>query len=55
MLHSFHWVFIAQMVEHFSANEEAMCSNPVEVPKNFFGFICICLNCNQHCDDHIVF
>ena len=54
MLHSFHWVFIAQMVEHFSANEE-VCSNPVEVPKNFFGFICICLNCNQHCDDHIVF
>ena len=27
------WVFIAQMVEHCSANAEAMGSNPVEVPK----------------------
>ena len=30
------WVFIAQMVEHCSANAEAMGSNPIEVPKNFF-------------------
>ena len=29
------WFFIAQMVEHCSANAEAMGSNPVEVPKNF--------------------
>ena len=47
------WIFIAQMVEHCSANAEAMGSNPVEVPKNFFGFICNSLNCNNHCDDHI--
>ena len=29
------WVLIAQLVEHCSANAEAMGSNPVEVP-NFF-------------------
>ena len=27
------WFFIAQMVEHCSANAEAVASNPVEVPK----------------------
>ena len=47
------WIFIAQMVEHCSANAEAMGSNPVEVPKIFFGFICNSLNCNNHFDDHI--
>ena len=47
------WVFIAQMVEHCSANAEAIGSNPVEVPKTFFGFICNSLNCNNHYDDHI--
>ena len=31
------WVFIAQLVEHCSANAEAMVSNPVEAPKTFFG------------------
>ena len=30
------WVFIAQLVEHCSANTEAMGLNPVGVPK-FFG------------------
>ena len=30
------WVFTAQMVEHCSANAEAMGSNPIEVPK-FWG------------------
>ena len=30
------WVFIAQLVEHCSANTEAMGSNPVEAPKTFF-------------------
>ena len=30
------WVFTAQMVEHCSANAEAMGSNPIEVPKFFF-------------------
>ena len=30
------WVFIAQVVEHCSANAEATGSNPIEVPKNFF-------------------
>ena len=29
------WVLIAQLVEHCSANAEAMGSNPVEVPKFF--------------------
>ena len=31
------WVFIAQLVEHCSANAEATGSNPVEAPKNFFS------------------
>ena len=30
------WVFIAQLVEHCSANAEAMGSNPVETLKKFF-------------------
>ena len=30
------WVFIAQMVEHCSANAKATGSNPVEAPKSFF-------------------
>ena len=34
---SHEWVFIAQMVEHCSANAEATGSNPVEAPKLFFG------------------
>ena len=40
------WVFIAQLVEHCSMNAEAMGSNPVEAPKNFFGgLLRNCLNC----------
>ena len=31
------WVFIAQLVEHCSANAEAMGSNPVEALKFFSG------------------
>ena len=31
------WVFIAQLVEHCSANAEAMGSNPVEALKIFLG------------------
>ena len=31
------WVFIAQLVEHCSANAEATGSNPVEALKNFFS------------------
>ena len=30
------WVFIAQLVEHCSANAETIGSNPVEAPKRFF-------------------
>ena len=30
------WVFIAQLVEHCSANAEATGSNPVEAPKALF-------------------
>ena len=32
------WVFIDRLVEHCSANAEAMGSNHVETPKTFFGF-----------------
>ena len=46
------WVFIAQLVEHCSPNTEAMGLNPVEVRDFFFGLICSCLNCNNHCDNH---
>ena len=36
--HGYIWVFIAQLVEHCSANAEAMGSNPVEAQKKiFFG------------------
>ena len=41
------------MVEHCSANAEAMGSNPIEVSQIFFRLICNCLNCNYHGDDHI--
>ena len=30
------WVFIAQLVEHCSANAEAMGSNPIEALKEIF-------------------
>ena len=30
------WIFIAQLVEHCSTNAEAMGSNHIEAPKNFF-------------------
>ena len=33
------WVFIAQLVEHCSANAEATDSNPVEAPKTVFGLV----------------
>ena len=42
-------VFIAPMVEHCSANAEAMGSSPFF----FFGFICHCLTCNYHSDDDV--
>ena len=32
------WVFIAHLVEHCSANAEALGSNPVKVPNFFFFF-----------------
>ena len=41
------WVFIAQMVEHCSANAEATGLNPVEAPKNFFFGLfrnCLCFD-----------
>ena len=50
MSHSFHRLRLTQqigllglhssMMEHCSANVEAMGSHPVEVPKNVCGFIC---------------
>ena len=47
-------VFIAQLVEHCSANaERAMGSNPVEALKIFLrAKICNCLNYDYSCDDH---
>ena len=42
------WVFIAQLVEHCSANAEATSSNPVQAPKKlFFGLLRNCLNCDS--------
>ena len=35
------WVFIAQMVEHCSANAEVVGSNPVEAPTTFCGLFAI--------------
>ena len=46
------WVFVAQLVEHCSANAEAMGPNPVEDPKTFFGLNCDCLNRKRNCDDY---
>ena len=34
------WVFIAQLVDHCSANAEATGSNPVEAPNNVFSGYC---------------
>ena len=31
-----------------------MRSSPVDVQKTFCGFICNCLNCNNHCNDQII-
>ena len=41
------WVFVAQLVEHCSANADATGLNPVETPKKvffFFGLLRNCLN-----------
>ena len=32
-----------------------MGSNPLEVPKLFFGLICNCLNCDYHCSHDQIF
>ena len=44
------WAFIAQLVEHCSANAETTGSNPVEAPKNFFRatsqFLKLWFNCD---------
>ena len=47
------WVFIAQLVEHCSANAEAIGLKPVEALNFFRAKICNCINCNYNCDDHI--
>ena len=46
-------IFIAQMIEHCSANAEAMGSNPVEVPKNFFWATSQLLKLRLNCEGHI--
>ena len=43
--------FIAQLVEHRTANREVTGSNPVEVLNFFQASLCNCVNC-VHCDDH---
>ena len=48
------WVFIAQLVEHCSANAEDMGSNPIEVPKLFFSGQFAVAYSNYHYDDHII-
>ena len=44
---------MAQLVEHCSANAEAMGLNPVEALKTFLGLNLRLLNRNHDCDDHI--
>ena len=46
------WVFMDQLVEHCSANAQAMGSSPVEAPQTFLGLLCDCLNRNHTCYDH---
>ena len=66
MFHSFHglmnsinwsassvWVFIAQLVEHCSANAEATGSNPFEAPKKCFRPTSQLLKLRFNCDGHI--
>ena len=48
------WVFIAQLVEHCRANAEAMVSNPVEAPKNFYQATLQLLKLRFNCDGHIL-
>ena len=49
------WVFIAQLVEHCSANAEATGLNPVEASKNLFFFRATSqvLKLRYSCDGHI--
>ena len=48
------WVFMAQLVEHWSANAEAMGSNPVEDPKFFqVNLSLLKLQLQHDCDDHM--
>ena len=48
------WVFIAQLVEHCSANAEATGTNPVESPKKtFFQATSQLLKLRFNCDGHI--
>ena len=46
------WVFIAQLVEHCSANAEAMGSNPVEAQKLFSG-LKFAIACDYNCDGQV--
>ena len=58
------WVFKAQLVEHCSANTEAVGSNPVEALKTFLGLttamitssfhLYICSSHNIHMFSHII-
>ena len=43
------WVFIAQLIERCSVNPEPEVTgtNSIEAPKNFWGLLCSCLNCDS--------
>ena len=43
------WIFIAQLVEHWSTNQEAMGTNSIKVWK----FFCVNFCVNYHCDQRI--
>ena len=45
------WVFVVQLVEHCSSNDEAMGSNPAEALNFFWVKTSNCLNCDYNCDD----
>ena len=49
------WFFIAQLVEHYSANAEALDSNPVDTFYFLGAKTCNCLNSKYNCDKHISF
>ena len=48
------WVFIAQLVEHYSGNAEATGSNPVKAPENFLEGLIRNFTFNYFRNSHIL-